>query len=69
MGQMAGNKLNPLLVLFVGVACISTVVNAHIGEWDEVWRRRAAESWNRTLAAYEPNPEHIVDHLNGHVNR
>lgn len=61
--------MNSRFILFVVVGWILPVLNANIGEWDEVWRRRAEDAWNRTLQAYHPNPQNVVDHLNVHVNR
>ncbi|KAG6420929.1 hypothetical protein SASPL_117474 [Salvia splendens] len=48
--------MNSRLILFIVVGWILPILNANIGEWDEVWRRRADEAWNRTLEAYHPNP-------------
>ncbi|KAL1563120.1 putative pectate lyase P59 [Salvia divinorum] len=61
--------MNSRLILFVVVGWILPAFNANIGEWDEVWKRRGEEAWNRTLEAYHPNPQNVVDHLNVHVNR
>ncbi|KAL2552331.1 Pectate lyase family protein [Forsythia ovata] len=36
---------------------------------DDVWEKRAVESWNRTLESYEANPENIVIHLNENIHR
>ncbi|XP_073159085.1 probable pectate lyase P59 [Henckelia pumila] len=66
---MHGNKYNMLIVFFVALASILPSLRAHHEEFDEVWRRRAAESWNRTLESYEEQPEKIVNHLNMHVHR
>lgn len=57
------------LVVFIGLGWMSQILNANIGEWDEVWKKRAQESWNRTLDTYEPIPEHIVSHLNVNAKR
>lgn len=61
--------MNYSLILLFAFACISPVLHAHIGEWDEVWLKRAQESRNRTLETYEPIPEHIVRHLNVNAKR
>ncbi|KAL0461649.1 UNVERIFIED_CONTAM: putative pectate lyase P59 [Sesamum latifolium] len=45
------------------------LLRANIAEYDEVWRRRAAEAYNRTLQAYHPDPEKVVMHFNKHVNK
>ncbi|KAL3624178.1 putative pectate lyase P59 [Castilleja foliolosa] len=54
-----------LVLLFAFASCIS----ANIPQFDEVWKKRAVEAWNRTLASYEPNPAKVVSHLNLHVHR
>lgn len=56
-----------LFILFFSFAWVFPALDANIGEWDEVWLTRAEESVNRTLAAYEPNPEKVVTHLNMHA--
>ncbi|XP_073018958.1 probable pectate lyase P59 [Primulina eburnea] len=66
---MHGTKCNPLIVLFIAFASILPSLGAHYAEFDEVWRRRADEAWNRTLESYEERPEKIVNHLNMHVHR
>lgn len=62
-------KKNSGLVVFIGLAWMSQTLYANIGEWDEVWKKRAEESWNRTVETYEPIPEHVVSHLNVHAKR
>ncbi|KAL0431695.1 UNVERIFIED_CONTAM: putative pectate lyase P59 [Sesamum radiatum] len=66
---MEGTKINWLPILFFVVASILPVLRANIGEYDEVWRRRAAEAYNRTLQAYEPDPLKVVMHFNKNVHR
>jgi hypothetical protein len=52
------------------VASFSSFVRAQSDmHLDAVWEKRAAESWNRTLESYEPNPEKIVMHLNENIHR
>ncbi|PIN01764.1 Pectate lyase [Handroanthus impetiginosus] len=60
---------NSLTVLLFAFTSILPIIRANIGEFDEVWLRRAAEAWNRTLESYEPEPERIVSHLNMNVHR
>lgn len=67
--KMHGIKCNPLIVLFIAFASILPSLRAHYAEFDEVWRRRADEAWNRTLESYEERPEKIVNNLNMHVHR
>ena len=61
--------MNSRLILVIVAGWILPVLNANIGEWDEVWTKREHEARNRTLEAYHPNPRNVVDHLNMHVNR
>lgn len=62
---MAGLGMFVLLFAFASLAGL----RAHIAEWDEHWLQRKAEAYNRTLETYDPNPEHVVAHLNMHTNR
>ncbi|KAL0461647.1 UNVERIFIED_CONTAM: putative pectate lyase P59 [Sesamum latifolium] len=66
---MEGPKINWLPILIFVVASILPVLRANIGEYDEVWWRRAAEAYNRTLHAYEPDPLKVVMHFNKNVHR
>lgn len=58
-----------LSITFFTFTSIFPVLNAHIGEWDEVWQKRAEEARNRTIETYEPIPEHVVAHLNVNAKR
>nr|GMC92396.1 probable pectate lyase P59 [Ipomoea batatas] len=53
----------------VTLAAIIPATVGHIGEFDEVWRRRAAEAWEHAQQAYEPNPHNISSALNLEVRR
>ncbi|KAL2252430.1 probable pectate lyase P59 [Sesamum indicum] len=66
---MEGTKLNWLLISFLAFASILPLLRADIAEYDEVWRRRAAEAYNRTVQAYHPDPLKVVMHFNKHVNK
>lgn len=66
---MKGLGMFSSLVLLLALASLLPTLRANIAEYDEVWRRRAEESWNRTLKSYEPEPENIVAHLNKQVHR
>lgn len=57
------------LIWFITFACILPLLDARIGDWDDVWLKRAEESKNRTLDTYEPIPEHVVAHLNVNAKR
>lgn len=64
---MEGLKMNRIsLILFIAFAAFIPTLKAQI---DDVWERRAQESWNRTLESYEPDPVKIVTHLNTNVHR
>lgn len=63
---MAAQVYYSLLLLFLAFASTS---EANIAEFDEYWKARAAEAWNRTLLSYEPEPAKIVSHLNQHAHR
>ncbi|KAL0431691.1 UNVERIFIED_CONTAM: putative pectate lyase P59 [Sesamum radiatum] len=66
---MEGTKLNWLFISFLACASMLPLLRANIAEYDEVWRRRAAEAYNRTLQAYHPDPVKVVMHFNKHVNK
>lgn len=57
------------LIMFFTFIGILPGLNSHIGEWDEVWQKRAEEARNRTIETYEPIPEHVVAHLNVNAKR
>lgn len=57
------------LIMFFTFTSILPVLNSHIGEWDEVWQKRAEAAINRTIETYEPIPEHVVAHLNVNAKR
>lgn len=58
-----------LIVLLFAFASTLPCTTANFIDFDEVWQKRAAEAWNRTLESYEPNPAKIVSHLNLHADR
>ncbi|KAJ8649921.1 hypothetical protein MRB53_002944 [Persea americana] len=43
-------------------------LQAHIVEWDEVWKQRAKDAHESALAAYDPNPDLVTKHLNSEVH-
>ncbi|XP_021285533.1 probable pectate lyase P59 [Herrania umbratica] len=53
-----------ILLLGLVLVAVSPIVKANIGEFDEVWQKRAEEAKKAALRAYEPNPEKVTDHLN-----
>lgn len=44
-------------------------IEAHIGEFDEVWRKRAQQAKKAARHAYHPNPKIVADHLNNQVDK
>lgn len=56
-----GRLLYILLLLFVAL------VQANIGQFDQVWQERAKEAREAALAAYTPNPNEVTDTLNKEV--
>ncbi|KAK8693342.1 hypothetical protein V6N13_070927 [Hibiscus sabdariffa] len=57
-----------LVFLFSFAALIPTLRGSNIAEYDDVWKQRALQAWNNTLAAYEPNPENVIRALNQRVH-
>ncbi|XP_051140387.1 probable pectate lyase P59 [Andrographis paniculata] len=58
-------------VIFAAVLVLAaaSTINGNIAEFDDFWKMKAEESWNRTLQSYEPSPAKIVSHLNVHAQR
>ncbi|KAK4362447.1 hypothetical protein RND71_017688 [Anisodus tanguticus] len=54
-----------LFVLFVLVVSIE----AHIREFDEVWRKREQQAKKAARHAYHPNPKIVANHLNNRVDK
>ncbi|KAK4367521.1 hypothetical protein RND71_011313 [Anisodus tanguticus] len=54
--------LTPLSVLSTAAAkaAVVSTVNGHIGDFDEVWRRRAQEADEWALKAYKPDPLNVT---------
>ena len=54
---MGGTKL-----VYLSLLLFSTflVINGHIGEFDEVWRRRAQEADEWAIKAYKPDPINVT---------
>lgn len=67
---MEGFKITTLsAVLFVTLAALNPTILGHIGEFDEVWQKRAAQAWEHALRTYEPDPTNVTDALNHKVHR
>ncbi|XP_010242445.1 PREDICTED: pectate lyase [Nelumbo nucifera] len=54
-------------LLFILAAIIPTL-RAHIGDFDEVWQKRAEEAKSNALEAYHPDPDEVINHFNHHVH-
>ena len=57
------------IILFFACASILPFSTANIAQYDDYWKKKAAEAWNRTLETYEPIPAKVVNHLNSDSNR
>ncbi|CAH9103561.1 unnamed protein product [Cuscuta europaea] len=67
---MARFYFNYCALLFVALTSIIVPsILGHIGEFDEVWRRRAAEAWENALKTYEPDPYNVTAAFNSHVQK
>lgn len=65
---MKGSKVtHSFFVLFFIFAAIIPSFLAHIGEFDEVWRRRAEEARKVALQTYESEPENVTLAFNKQV--
>ncbi|XP_022768291.1 pectate lyase-like [Durio zibethinus] len=58
-----------ILALGLVFVAISPIVNANIGEFDEVWQQRAEEAKRAAQRAYEPNPQNVTNNLNRETRR
>ncbi|KAL5988568.1 hypothetical protein ACLOJK_026665 [Asimina triloba] len=61
--------IKPNLFFFLSLLFVATLPNlhAHIGVFDEHWKKRAEESRADAVAAFNPEPESEADHLYGEV--
>ena len=57
-----------ILLLILTLVVITPITTANIGEFDEVWQKRAEEAQKEALKAYEPNPEIVTQEFNNEVN-
>ncbi|XP_021904803.1 pectate lyase-like [Carica papaya] len=62
---MAGNGF---LFLFTIIFGVIPSLKGHIGEYDDVWQKRAEEAKKASMDAYHPNPEEITFKLNEQVH-
>ncbi|XP_030531087.2 pectate lyase-like [Rhodamnia argentea] len=56
-------------ILALSLAALVPCLEAHIGEFDEYWKKRADEAQKHALDAYHPNPENVTAHFNSRVHR
>ncbi|XVF60468.1 hypothetical protein PTKIN_Ptkin08bG0049400 [Pterospermum kingtungense] len=57
------------LVFFFSFATLIPSLWANIAEFDEFWKQREEEAWQKTLVAYDPTPENVTNNLNYNVNK
>lgn len=66
--KMEAYKFSSLLLLsFLAFAVLAPAIRAHIGEFDEVWQKRAEQAQKAALDAYHPNPEEVANQFNKNV--
>ena len=58
-----------ILVLGLVFVAISPIMKANIGEFDEVWQKRAEDAKKAAQRAYEPNSENVTNNLNLQTRR
>ncbi|XP_030447198.1 pectate lyase-like [Syzygium oleosum] len=56
-------------ILALSLAVLVPSLEAHIGEFDEYWQKRAEEAQKDALEAYNPDPENVTAHFNSRVHR
>ncbi|CAL5370588.1 unnamed protein product [Camellia sinensis] len=66
---MGNTMLNWYFILFFGLATLLPTLMANIGQFDEVWQRRAEEAKEAALNSYESDPSIVTDSLNKEVRR
>lgn len=57
------------LLVLLTLLVIIPVTTANIGDFDEVWQKRAEEAKKAALEAYNPHPEKVTDSLNKNVHK
>lgn len=69
--KMESSKQNQMMMFFfvVAVTALTTHTQANIGEYDEVWKERAAAAQKAARNAYNPNPENVTNHFNENVHQ
>ncbi|XP_057953943.1 pectate lyase [Malania oleifera] len=56
------------LIFFFSLAVLVPILQADIGELDEVWQQRAEAAKQAALNAYHPNPEQVTRQFNSYVH-
>ncbi|KAF6159948.1 hypothetical protein GIB67_033032 [Kingdonia uniflora] len=59
--------MNFNLLFFLVFFSFGLVIQAHIGDFDDVWKQRAEEASKVAQEAFHPDPEEVTEHLNHHV--
>lgn len=55
-------------IFALSLAVLVQSLEAHIGEFDEYWQKRAEEARKDALEAYNPDPENVTAHFNSRVH-
>lgn len=58
-----------MIILFFTCAAMVPVLMAHIGDFDEVWRKRLLEAQNHALNTYEYDPFNVTLAFNNEVHK
>ena len=58
-----------LLLSFFGFSVLAPAVRAHIGDFDEVWKKRAQDAQKAALESYKENPDDVTNHFNKNVRK
>ncbi|XP_031106441.1 pectate lyase-like [Ipomoea triloba] len=66
---MEGGIMRRRMFLVVFYVVLVVTVEANIGQYDEVWKKRAHDAKKAAHGAYNPNPHHVIHHINDHVHK
>lgn len=61
-------SMHRMILVVLNVVLFATA-EANIGEYDEVWEKRAKDANKTFHEAYNPNPEDVIHHINHHVHK
>ncbi|KAF8010848.1 hypothetical protein BT93_J1482 [Corymbia citriodora subsp. variegata] len=56
-------------VFALSLAALVPSLEAHIGEFDDYWQKRAEKAQKAALEAYSPDPENVTSHFNLRVHK